>query len=88
MAAQANLDFEGQAENLAKISKLICEFCDAKLSTDPNFHMEELLRFVKEREPSVAPDSPGRILRQLRQQGVVNYEAVNRRDSLYALRAA
>ena len=31
----------------------------------------------------VAPDSPGRILRQLRQQRLLNYEVVSRRQSLY-----
>ena len=31
----------------------------------------------------IAPDSPGRILRQLRQQKLLNYTVVSRRQSLY-----
>lgn len=46
--------------------------------------MDELRRYVgRELEEAIAPDSPGRILRQLRQQGVLNYAVVSRRQSLY-----
>jgi hypothetical protein len=46
--------------------------------------MEELRRFVQaQMKGKVAPGSPERILRQLRQQGELNYKVVSRRQSLY-----
>lgn len=46
-----------------------------------DFHMEELRR----RFPDRAPDSAGRILRLLRQKGVIDYVVVNRGQSHYRL---
>jgi hypothetical protein len=31
----------------------------------------------------IAPDSPGRIMRLLRTEGLINYKVVSRKDSLY-----
>ena len=50
------------------------------------WHVEELLRFVRGYCPEIAPDSPGRILRQLRLMGRLNYVVINRRQSLYQFR--
>jgi hypothetical protein len=47
------------------------------------FHAEDLRKFVLQRAPGTAPDSPGRCMRELRQLGEINYECVNRRKSLY-----
>ena len=50
------------------------------------FHMEGLRQFVEIRMRGaghIAPDSPGRILRQLRQQGQINYKVISRRKSIY-----
>lgn len=46
------------------------------------FHMEELREHVGD---SRAPDSPGRILRLLRQKKILDYRVVNRARSLYCL---
>lgn len=62
----------------SRIARSIVAFCNRRQT----FHMEELLAYV-EAETQVAPDSPGRILRDLRQQRLINYRVVNRRASLY-----
>ena len=49
------------------------------------FHMNELVQFVNG-WIHTAPDSPGRIMRALRQSGVIHYELVNRKKSLYKVR--
>jgi len=46
------------------------------------FFMSELGAWVKARVPT-APDSPSRILRELRRQGVLDYEVVDRSKSRY-----
>jgi len=50
------------------------------------FHAEDLRQYVLDREPSIAPGSPDRILREMRLKGALNYEVVNRRASLYQFR--
>ena len=47
------------------------------------FRAEDLRQYVLDREPSIAPGSPDRILREMRLKGVLSYEVVNRRASLY-----
>jgi hypothetical protein len=67
-----------------RIAPHIIQFWEDKLdSDDPEFHMDELLNHVDRNVIAVAPDSPGRIMRDLRQHRLVNYEVVNRRQSLY-----
>jgi hypothetical protein len=53
------------------------------------FRMSDLVDAVNERAPSIkmAPDSAGRILRMLRQDGQIDYVVVNRAQSLYRLTA-
>ncbi len=46
------------------------------------FYANDLRTFVVE-EIGVAPSSPDRILRALRQQGIIAYEVLNRRASEY-----
>ena len=48
------------------------------------FHMAELTYYVSRYVPT-APDSAGRILRALRQDGVIDYRLVSRRDSEYEI---
>jgi hypothetical protein len=54
----------------------------SRLPTGATFHAQELRDFVAART-SVAPASPDRILRDMRRCGQIDYEVVNRRDSLY-----
>lgn len=64
------------------IGQDVLRFCRARLGAE--FHLEELREFVALRGHR-APDSAGRILRLLRQQGRLAYEVVNRRQSLYRI---
>ena len=69
---------------VSRIGKLIVIFCQRQPGP---FHMDELRRFVEhELGGKIAPDSPGRILRQLRQQRRLNYTVICRRKSLYLVR--
>ena len=81
-------DREERARVKSRIGSLILEFFaivkNHEWIVKQTFHMQELLQFVEEGvSGKVAPDSPGRILRQLRQQHLLNYEVVSRRQSLY-----
>lgn len=49
------------------------------------FHMDELVKFVNE-WIHTAPDSPGRIMRALRQRGDIHYDLVSRGRSLYRVK--
>lgn len=75
-----------QHENLERVTeaigKTIIEFRTLVGLLHP-FRCEEMRRFVINRYPHIAPASPDRILRQLRQQGKLDYQIVNRRGSLY-----
>ena len=62
------------------IGASIVAFCRRRIGA--RFRMATLLECVM-RGRKVAPDSPGRILRHLRQRGVVKYVVVDRRQSLY-----
>ena len=52
---------------------------------DRTFRMDTLRKAVEKSLGPIAPDSPGRILRQLRLDGRADYVVVNRRASLYKL---
>jgi len=51
------------------------------------FHAEDLRRHVLWLDPGIAPDSPGRILRELRLRGWLNYVVINRRQAPYQFRS-
>ncbi|KKL51677.1 hypothetical protein LCGC14_2293130 [marine sediment metagenome] len=79
-------DREERARVKSRIGSLILEFCHFKFGTfaDAEFYMEELRGYVERRvRGTMAPDSPGRILRQLRQQRQLNYRVISRSKSLY-----
>jgi hypothetical protein len=82
--------FDEQAANLsrvrAQIAPAIVEFCRQLWESGTRqFHMEDLRRFVVDRQGHLAPASCDRILRQLRREQRILYEVVNRRQSLYRL---
>jgi len=72
-----------QHENLdrvtSKLSGPILAFC--RLHRD--FHMEDLRLYLRGQSVDFAPDSPSRILRELRLRGAVDYVITNRRQSAY-----
>jgi transcription initiation factor IIE alpha subunit len=83
-------DLFAQRENLERvnsaIAKTILEFIEMRKAhgmTNAYFHMVDLTDYVMSRHLNIAPDSAGRILRYLRQQGKINYRVENRRASLY-----
>ena len=66
-----------------RLEGLILEYA-AGVGVGGQFHMEALTAYVQARVP-VAPDSPGRILRQLRQRRRLAYRVISRKASLYEL---
>lgn len=50
------------------------------------FHAEQLRIYTRSYAPDIAPDSPGRILRELRLEGKLDYVVLNRGQSLYQFR--
>lgn len=78
---------EDDAANLARVNARIAmhvkAFVADVLAADGTFHMADLLAYVRERVPDTAPDSAGRILRDLRQKGEIDYMVLDRRASLY-----
>lgn len=70
------------------IGEAILTFCRESLEAVwPIFHMDELREYVEGKVGTVAPDSPGRILRSLRQRGLVDYYVSNRAKSEYTIRS-
>jgi hypothetical protein len=84
-------DHSGQAENLARVSEklngAVLDFCRIVTERDDqSFHIEDLRMFVVEQNlGAIAPDSPGRILRLLKQKKRIDYIVTNRRQSTYLL---
>jgi hypothetical protein len=65
------------------IGDRIKRFLSERLSSGrPQFHADELRRYVASVH-ATAPASADRILRALRQDGIVAYQVLNRRASLY-----
>lgn len=82
---------EIQQEELArvrlKIEAAVVKFAETVPATREGrvFHMYDLTAAVLRAMPATAPDSPSRILRNLRQQKRLNYRVLSRRNSLYEL---
>lgn len=76
-----------QQENIARvrarITASVVAFWSERVEGDPVFTAAELRTYVEARHSGLAPDSPSRILRQLRQEGVVNYVLESRAASRY-----
>ena len=67
-----------------KIAPLILAF--AEMRAGDRFQADELLRFIRTRDRTIAPDSPGRILRLLREKGKLDYVVIDRARSTYQFR--
>jgi hypothetical protein len=63
------------------IGELVKDFCSMRIGKE--FYGWELNTFVADRVTHVAPGSPDRILRDLRQSGDVAYTVINRAQSRY-----
>jgi hypothetical protein len=64
----------------SRIAPLIVAFCRQRVQD--RFTMRELVEYVAG-AIGVAPDSPSRILRDLRAAGAVEYVVLSRKNSLY-----
>lgn len=78
-----------QAQNLQRVSANIAAYvlrfvCERGVGAE--FHMSDLTNYVRNLT-GIAPDSAGRILRDLRQRGAIGYEVVSRKDSRYRITA-
>jgi hypothetical protein len=65
----------------ARIAKAITGFFRATAGSE--FHADQLREYVEIHCGRVAPGSADRVMRDLRQRGVIAYEVVNRSQSLY-----
>jgi hypothetical protein len=77
-----------QTANLRRVSdniaSYVLEFLRFELMFGTGeFYASDLRGFVQRSVGMIAPESPGRILRELRKQGRVDYEVVSRAGSLY-----
>ena len=67
----------------SRISRLVLAFfSQLEVEGRTDFYGTDLLAFVR-RDDLVAPDSPGRTMRDLRSAGRLNYEVLSRKNSLY-----
>ena len=73
-----------QTENLARVSDAIAQHVTAFVTSHDEFHAADLREYVyRNVQGYIAPASPDRILRSLRQRGVIDYEVISRSKSLY-----
>ena len=78
---------ENQIKRVAATTKdAILDFINQRLADTENkgaFTADQLRFYVNNNTPGVSPSSSDRILRMLRQQGLVDYCVLNRGRSLY-----
>jgi hypothetical protein len=73
-----------QTKQLARVeARLAQAIQDYIVRPGQRFHLTDLTEWVRAKVGECAPDSPARILRKLRNDGVLNYRCVNRAQSLY-----
>jgi hypothetical protein len=82
-AMQALAESEHQ-QHMDRIGERQCKWIHHYADTVGNddWHMQDMTDYVLARVKS-APDSPGRMLRDMRRRGELNYECVSRAKSLY-----
>lgn len=70
----------------ARIGTAIIWFCRGIMATqDRTFRMQDMLSAVTAICGVVAPDSPSRVLRDLKAKGAITYRVLNRAQSLYQI---
>jgi hypothetical protein len=69
----------------ANIAKIIIDFCKEKVhAQSAQFTMTELEEYVTKKH-QITPGSAGRILRDLKLMGRIQYDVISRPDALYRL---
>lgn len=66
------------------LTTVVSEFCAGHLGETVKGNM--LYAYVVQRFPDIAPDTPARIMRGLRDRGLVSYVVPNKRKSEYIIR--
>lgn len=70
----------------ARIGAAILEFYWLRTEAgQPEFHVEDLRRHVNATVGMTAPGSSDRVMRDLRQKGIIFYKLLNRAESLYLI---
>lgn len=75
-----------QTQQISRVNHAIASYVTAylKLKEGKEFHATDLYTYVHDQVGGyIAPDSPARILRDLKKRGLVNYEVLSRSRSLY-----
>jgi len=71
----------------SKMAQAILQFCRGRLSENAaQFHAEDLRRYLSYDHINFAPGSPDRVLRALRAKRLLEYQNVDRRNSLYEIK--
>lgn len=70
---------------LAAVSKRIAASVLSFCNSHRTFHADELRDVVESEVGPVAPNSPYRIMYELRRQGKLNYRVLSRTESLYEI---
>ena len=84
-ATEANAQAQQRERVRRGIAPFILDWCRHRVNLNhPQFRMDELRAHI-EGWGHRAPDSAGRILRLLRQEGAIKYSVVNRAQSLYRI---
>lgn len=85
------LEFRGppeQQENIARVSHRIAPTIVGYFrhrGVGAEFRVDDLRAHIARHFPGIAPDSAGRIMRDLRGRGTIDYAVINRRQSLYRI---
>lgn len=67
-----------------KLDQHVLDFLAQRIATNERaFHSRHLLKYLTKVKAYYAPESPARILRELRKSGKVRYTLLSRSDSLY-----
>lgn len=77
-----------QDQHLSRVRERIAAAIVEFSSNRKEFFADELRAYVTQKVERVAPGSPDRVLRDLRQKGVLNYRVISRSKSRYELLAA
>lgn len=81
---QNSFNFEEQTENLERVTARLGKAVLSFIASDVDeFQADELHTFVEREVGFSAPASADRVLRHLRQKGVIDYKVVDRRASRY-----
>ncbi len=69
-----------------KLQDVIIQFLKRKLKTiKQEFHAGELCIYCLNKVNDIAPDSVSRVMRELRKRGIIDYEVIDRKNSLYLI---